>query len=521
MSDSHLRNNEALRKSEERYRVLFDLSPVAVYSIDASGVIQEFNRVAAELWGREPALGDTDERFCGSFKLFRPDGSFMPHEQCPMAQVVSGEILEARDAEVLIERPDGSRITVIVNIRPLKSSNGDITGAINCFYDITERFRIERERQQQADALADLNRRKDEFLAMLSHELRNPLAPIVNAVHLLGSQPDVDPLQERARAIIERQVNQLTRLVDDLMDVSRVSTGRVHLHLDYVAIGGIVERTVEAIRHLMDELGHELTVSLPPQPIWLHADAARLEQIVVNLLTNAAKYTEHGGHIWLSVEQNGNDCVLRVRDTGVGIAPELLPRVFDLFTQAERSLARSQGGLGIGLALVRRLVEMHEGWVEAHSALGQGSEFVVTLPVAISSGAQVPSALPEPDKSATRSLRVLVVDDNVDTVDTLAMIMKELGHDVRKAYDGSTSLETALAYRPHIMLLDIGLPGLDGYQLATRIRKQPTLQDVVLVALTGYGHEAARQRSLGAGFDHHLTKPADFNKLKEILATVS
>ena len=205
----------------------------------------------------------------------------------------------------------------------------------------------------------------------------------------------------------------------------------------------------------------------------------------------------------------------------IGIAPELLPRVFDLFTQAERSLARSQGGLGIGLALVRRLVEMHQGRVEAHSALGQGSEFVVTLPVAISSGAQVPSALPEPDKSATRSLRVLVVDDNVDTVDTLAMIMKELGHDVRKAYDGSTSLETALAYRPHIMLLDIGLPGLDGYQLATRIRKQPTLQDVVLVALTGYGDESARQRSLGAGFDHHLTKPADFNKLKEILATVS
>ena len=176
MSDSHLRDNEALRKSEERYRVLFDLSPVAVYSIDASGVIQEFNRVAAELWGREPALGDTDERFCGSFRLFRPDGSFMPHEQCPMAQVVSGEILEVRDAEVLIERPDGSRVTVIVNIRPLKGSNGEITGAINCFYDITERSRIERERQRQADALADLNRSKDEFLAMLSHELRNPLA---------------------------------------------------------------------------------------------------------------------------------------------------------------------------------------------------------------------------------------------------------------------------------------------------------------------------------------------------------
>lgn len=342
MSDSHTRNDEALRKSDERYRVLFDLSPVAVYSIDASGVIQEFNRVASELWGREPASGDTDERFCGSFKMFRTDGTFMPHEQCPMAQVVNGEILEAPDAEVLIERPDGSRVTVVVNIRPLKDSNGDITGAINCFYDIAERVRLERERQQQATALADLNRRKDEFLAMLSHELRNPLAPIVNAVHLLGSQPDGHPLQQRARAIIERQVTQLTRLVDDLMDVSRVSTGRVQLHLDNVSMRGVVERAVEAVRHLLDERGHELGVSLPPEPIWLHADAARLEQVVVNLLANAAKYTERGGHIWLSVQQQGNDCVLRVRDTGIGIAPELLPRVFDLFTQAEQSLARSQ-----------------------------------------------------------------------------------------------------------------------------------------------------------------------------------
>jgi len=275
-----------------------------------------------------------------------------------MAQVVTGEIQEARDAEVIIERPDGSRVTVIVNIRPLKDADGRITGAINCFYDITECSRMQRERHQQADALADLSRRKDEFLAMLSHELRNPLAPIVNAMHLLRSQPNGDPLQERAHAIVARQVTQLTRLVDDLLDVSRVSTGRIHLHLDRVAVSGIVERATEAVRHLTDEGGPELTVSLPPHPICLHADAARLEQIVVNLLTNAAKYTESGGHIWLSVEQERDECVLRVRDTGIGIAPELLPRVFGLFTQSEQSLARSQGGLGVGLALVQRLVQM-------------------------------------------------------------------------------------------------------------------------------------------------------------------
>ncbi len=521
MTSAPRSREQALRESEERYHVLFDLSPVAVYSIDASGVIQEFNRVAAELWGRQPTLGDTDERFCGSFKLFRPDGSFMPHEQCPMAQVVSGEISEARDAEVLIERPDGSQVIVIVNIRPLKGPSGEITGAINCFYDITERSRMEHERRQQADTLADLNRRKDEFLAMLSHELRNPLAPIVNAMHLLRSQPNGDPLQERARNIVERQVTQLTRLVDDLMDVSRVSTGRVHLRLDHVAVSGIVERAAEAIRYLTDEGGHELTVSLPPQPIWLYADAARLEQVVVNLLTNAAKYTEPGGHIWLSVEQERDECVLRVRDTGIGIAPELLPRVFDLFTQSEQSLARSQGGLGIGLALVQQLVEMHHGRVEAHSTLGQGSEFVVILPTALSSGAQLPSVLPDTNTSATRALRVLVVDDNADTVESLAMLLTAWGHDVRKAFDGSASFEIALDYQPHIMLLDIGLPGLDGYQLATRIREQAAFRDVVLVALTGYGDESARQRALGTGFDHHLTKPVDFKKLKQILATIS
>ncbi|HEX9450375.1 MAG TPA: ATP-binding protein [Burkholderiales bacterium] len=514
-------SHEALYESEERYRVLFQASPVAVYTIDASGVIQEFNRVAAVLWGREPALGDTDERFCGSYKLFRPDGSFMPHHQCPMAQVVSGEVSEVRDGEVLIERPDGSRVTVIVNIRPLIGASGEITGAVNCFYDITDRFRMERELQQQAAALSDLNRRKDEFLAMLSHELRNPLAPIVNAVHLLGTRPSADPLQQRARTIIERQVTQLTRLVDDLMDVSRVSTGRVHLHLEHVSVSGVVEHAVETIRHLMDERRHELTVSLPPQPVWLHADAARLEQIVVNLLANAAKYTERGGHVSLSVEQERDECILRVRDTGIGIDPELLPRVFDLFTQSDQSLARSRGGLGIGLALVKRLVEMHRGRVEAHSTVGQGSEFVVTLPVAVPPAEQLPASRPETNKPAARSLRVLLADDNADTVESLAMLLKTLGHDVRTAYDGSSSIEAALDYRPDIMLLDIGLPGLDGYQLATRIREQESLRDTVLVALTGYGDESTRQHSHQAGFNHHLTKPADLNRLKQILATVS
>ncbi len=374
--------------------------------------------------------------------------------------------------------------------------------------------------RRKQEELSDLHHRKDEFLAMLSHELRNPLAPILSAVHLLGLQKNENELHQQARTVIERQVTQLTRLVDDLMEVSRITTGRVQLRHDRVVVSGIVDRAVETAHPLMDQRRHELKVSLPPQPIWLNADASRLEQVVVNLLTNAAKYTDEGGHIWLTVGQEGDECVLRLRDTGVGIAPELLPRIFDLFTQAERSLDRSQGGLGIGLALVQRLVEMHQGSVEVHSTLGQGSEFVVRLPVAPALAPQPPSNPTETAEPTGPTLRVLVVDDNVDAAQTLAMLLETLGHDVRTAYTGPTALEAALDYRPSVVLLDIGLPGLNGYEVAKRIRQQPVLHNIVLVAMTGYGQETDRQRSQEAGFDHHLVKPANFGMVQQILATV-
>jgi len=372
----------------------------------------------------------------------------------------------------------------------------------------------------QAEALADLHRRKDEFLAMLSHELRNPLAPIANAVQLLRFHKNEDQLQQNARTIIERQLAQLTRLVDDLMEVSRITTGRVQLRLERVAVNGIVERAVETACPLMERYRHELAVTLSPDPIWLDADAARLEQVMVNLLTNAAKYTPDGGRIGLTVEQRGDECVLRVRDTGVGIAPELLPQIFDLFTQAERSLDRSQGGLGIGLALVHRLVEMHRGRVEAHSSLGQGSEFVVRLPVALSAA---PKSASTPTKAAPPtgpSLRVLVVDDNVDAAQSLAQLLEAYGHDVRTAHTGPTAVAAAGDYNADVVLLDIGLPELDGYEVARRIRKQPAHENTVLVAMTGYGQESDRRLSKEAGFDHHLVKPANFGKVLEILAQV-
>ena len=518
MFDSRPLRNEALREREERYRVLFDMSPVAVYSIDASGVIQEFNRVAAELWGREPALGDTDERFCGSFRLFRPDGSFMPHAQCPMAQVVNGEILEARGAEVLIERPDGSRITVIVNIRPLKGSNGEITGAINCFYDITERFRIERERQQQADALVDLNRRKDEFLAMLGHELRTPLAPIRNGVEILRRFGRDEQKAKPATEMMQRQGEHMVRLVDDLLDMSRIARAKIELRKEPVELASAVHHAVEAVRPFCESMGHELTVTLPPEPMYLNADRVRVGQVVSNLLNNAFKFTDKGGRIWLTVERDRNQAVIRVQDTGIGIAADQLSRIFGMFAQADTSLERSRDGLGLGLALVKNLVEMHAGTVEARSeGVGQGSEFVVRLPLL--SG---PPPLPRKPSSvkpvATVPRRILVVDDNQDSAESLATLLTLTGHEVHIAHDGLEALESAAAFQPEVILLDIGLPRLNGYEAARRIREQQPHKPPTLVALTGWGQEEDRRRTKEAGFDAHLLKPVDFAALTTLLA---
>jgi PAS domain S-box-containing protein len=424
------------------------------------------------------------------------------------------------DFEVEHSFPSLGRKTMLLNARPFPPDSKHPELILLAVEDVSAV-------RERADELAELDRRKDEFLAMLSHELRNPLAPILNAALLLRLHCNrnrlngvENPVLQQSASIIERQVGQLGRIVDELLEVSRITTGRIHLHKERIALSGVVDDAVATIRSLIDQRKHELTVSLPAQAIWLYADAARLEQVVVNLLTNAAKYTVDGGRVWLTVHPEGDEVVLRVRDTGVGIAPEILPRVFDLFTQGERSLDRAQGGLGIGLALVKRLVEMHGGTVAVSSFLGQGSEFVVRLPIVPPPQPQPPLPETEQAQPAGPSLRVLVVDDNVDTVTTLAMLVQESGHEVRTAYDGGGVLEAALDYRPNVVLLDIGLPGLNGFEVAKQIRQQPALKNAVLVAMTGYGREVDRQRSHEAGFDHHLVKPGDFAKVLEILANV-
>lgn len=378
-----------------------------------------------------------------------------------------------------------------------------------------------RQAELQARALRDADRRKDEFLAMLSHELRNPLAAIHNAVHVLALYGR-DPEQvERTRELIERQLSQLVRLVDDLLDLSRVTRGKIKLRSAPVDLAQVVSTAVETSRPLIDARGHQLTVALPDPPLYVEADAARLAQVVSNLLNNAAKYTRGAGRIDLVAERVEGEVCLRVRDTGIGIAPEMLPRVFDLFVQAESSTDRTQGGLGVGLTLARQLIEMHGGIIEARSdGLGRGTEMVVHLPALPPSVVETApgGSAGQPSGSAlAESLRILIVDDNMDSAESLALLMRMAGHEVRTAYEGVSALAEARAFLPDVVVLDIGLPRMDGYQVARLLRQEPGGDRLMLLALTGYGQEEDRRRSREAGFDHHLVKPIDLERFQELL----
>jgi PAS domain S-box-containing protein len=509
----------AMRNSETRYRRLFESATDGIVILDAhTGKVTDANAAMGslmeteshELLGKELwEIGLITDRSTSEAAVRELQAKGQIHYANLPLETAGGRLVE---------------VDVVANI--YRETHDSVIQ--RHMRDITERTRLERKTQEQAAALADLDRRKDEFLAMLSHELRNPLAPINNAailLRLLSNRDRLDGVENsllhESTTIIEHQVGQLTRIVDDLLEVSRITTGTIQLRQEPIAIRAVVENAVATVRPALDHYKHELKESSPTLAIYVNADAARLEQVIVNLLTNAAKYTDPGGHIWLILQQEGAEAVLRVRDTGVGIAPEVLPRIFDMFAQAERTLDRSKGGLGVGLALVRRLVEMHGGTVEASSTLGQGSEFVVRLPVVSFSRRQPSSSTPEVARPAGPSLRVLVVDDNVDAAKTFATLIRRCGHDVRTAHDGLTVLDIVVDYRPNVMFLDIGLPGLNGFEVAKQIRQHHVLQSAVLVAVTGYGGLRDLQRSFDAGFDHHLTKPADFRKVQQILATTA
>jgi len=410
--------------------------------------------------------------------------------------------------------------------RVLQRANQELEAANQSLQtEVTERTRVEL-------ALKEADRHKDEFLAMLAHELRNPLAPIHNAVALMHRTPLADPQMVWSRDVIGRQLAHLTRLVDDLLDVSRITRGKINLNKEIIEIGPLVGRTVETVQPLFEERGHTLRVEIPEDVLCVLGDPTRLMQAVGNVLSNAAKYTERGGEVILRAVQTGTEVEIRIRDNGIGIPPDLMPMIFNLFTQLDRSSGPAQSGLGIGLALVQRLVEMHGGSVTAHSdGPGRGSEFVIRLPLLlrdrITTDDQQLNTLSALEQSMMNSegttptqRRILVADDNNDALESLATLLQLSGHEVYTAANGAVALESAEQHRPEVALLDIGMPKLDGYEVARRIRAQPWGARITLVALTGWGQDSDRRRSQEAGFDSHLVKPLDLDKLTDLLATL-
>jgi CheY-like chemotaxis protein len=370
--------------------------------------------------------------------------------------------------------------------------------------------------------LREADRRKDEFLATLAHELRSPLAPIASAVELLRRADGDCAMVDEACGVLRRQVDQMVRLIDDLLDVSRISCGKMPLRKEPVALGTVIDGAVETVRPLIDAQGHELATIVPEEPILLDADRTRLAQVIANLLSNAARYTEKGGRIRLTAGRQGAEAFVSVQDNGIGLAAEHLPHVFEMFSQVAPALDRSQGGLGIGLALVRGLVELHGGKVEASSGgIGKGSEFRVHLPVL---GAPLAAALEEPPEingeRARGTCRILVVDDHRDAADSLARLLRLMGHEAHISYDGQEALHAAARLRPEVLLLDIGLPRLNGYDVARQIRQQPWGNRVTLIALTGWGQAEDKRRAREAGFDHHMTKPVDVAALENLLPRI-
>ncbi len=371
------------------------------------------------------------------------------------------------------------------------------------------------------DLIDDLvcdDRNKSEFLAMLAHELRNPLAPVRNAIEVLNLDGLAPDRQQWARGVIDRQMQQMTRLIDDLLDMSRITRNQLELRRERVTLAEVVQGAIETSRPLIESHGHRLTVTLPAEPVYLEADLTRLAQVLLNLLNNAAKYTENGGLIELEARRGDGDVAVVVRDTGIGIPREQLPRIFDMFTRLDRSLEKSQGGLGIGLTLVKRLVDMHGGTITADSeGPGLGSEFTLRLPVARPPAA----ASPSPSKRLVRApqpFRILVADDNTDAADTLGMLLESMGHSARVAYDGLEAIEAAQDFQPEVAFIDVGMPRLNGLDACRRLRADHGSDAMVLIALTGWGQDEDRRRTREAGFDHHMVKPVDPTQLIRILA---
>jgi PAS domain S-box-containing protein len=495
------------RRAEEtqaRLAAIVESSQDAIISKTLDSVIQTWNAGSERLFGysAEEAVG-------------RPITLLIPperldEEQEILARLSRGERIE--HYETVRMAKDGRRIDISLTISPIRDAEGRVIGASKVARDVTER-------KQAEEALREADRRKDEFLALLAHELRNPLAPLRNGLQVMRLASGDAKTVARTRDMMDRQLSHMVRLIDDLLDISRISQNKMELRRDRALLADVISSAVETARPALEAAGHKLTVSLPPEPVHLDADLTRLAQVFGNLLNNSAKYTERGGHIQLTATWEGDQVSVAVRDTGIGIPASALPTIFDMFSQVDRSIERSTGGLGIGLALVKGLVEMHGGTVEAASpGQGKGSTFTVRLPV-LKYQAESPPGTPLeglPDSDGPKR-RILVVDDNRDSADSMAMMLQLLGDEVRTAHDGIEAVELAGQFRPQVILMDIGMPKLNGYEAAQRIREQPWGRGTTIIALTGWGQEADRLRSKEAGCDGHLVKPVNLPDLEELL----
>jgi PAS domain S-box-containing protein len=500
------RAEDALRDSERHFRALADSVPEIVWTSLPDGRCDYVN----QRWFDFTGMTLEDTKGFGWVSALH-EGDVERSTDDWMHAMETGEPFEC---EYRFRAKDGAYRWCLGRALPLRDDQGHIIKWFGNCLDIDEHKHVE-------EVLKDADRRKDEFLAMLGHELRNPLTPITGAVEVLKLKSPDDPEIQWSAEVIVHQTEQIVRLVDDLLDVSRIVHGKVKLECEPVAVKTIVERAVEACRPLIDSKRHKLTVSLPQETIWLNADVIRLVQVLENLLVNAARYTTEGGRIWLTVQRDGEEAVLRVRDNGIGIDADMLPRIFELFSQAETVTAQHQGGLGLGLKLVSALVEMHGGSVQALSdGPGTGSEFVVRLPALTQTHDHAaPKAPTRQAGRPAKSQRILIVDDQQAIVDSLAHVLRTKGHEVQTATAGETALKQVREFHPSVVLADIGLPGMDGFELATRLRAEPECCGAFLVALTGFAQEDLRRRVREAGFDQFILKPPDLSELDSLLAS--
>jgi PAS domain S-box-containing protein len=491
-----------LETSEERFRVALQSSRIGVFNQDAE---------LRYVWAYNPQIGIPAEQLLG-----KRDGELFSVDQASALTALKRGVLQTGKGvreEMWLSIGDRD-LCFDLTIEPLRGGKGEVVGITCAAVDVTERRRLE-------EALRDADRRKDEFLATLAHELRNPLAAVSHASEVIRLKGPADSELRWSQDVIHRQVDHLKRLIDDLLDVGRITRNKLQLREERFDLRPLLVSAAEGMRALAEQQGQEMGLVLPEESLMVSADATRLAQVFQNLLDNAVKYTSRGGHITLTAQRQEREIVVSVRDTGVGIAPDHLPKVFEMFFQADRSLERASGGLGIGLSLVRLLVGLHGGEIEARSqGLGSGSEFVVRLPLAGASPRPKSALTEEKQEKALPSRRILVADDNLDSAESMAIALRLMGHDVLTAHDGVAAVEAAERDRPDVVLLDLGMPRMNGYDACRRIRELDGGRKILVIAQTGWGQEEDQSRTREAGFDGHLTKPADFDVLEKLLANL-